>query len=564
MKKRKPIAILLTLVMTISIISVTAFAKDEAEADDPYAACVAAGIFTDEEDLAKAEETMTKADLCLALDEMLVWDWDSMGENYYTDLTYMADGTTYLSDMDIYSAMLKALGEGVIYANHNALGTWDELTYADAIKIIAKALGVETSTEDTAFPNDADIPLATKRYVKPLEKYFDTTKDFDADAPFTFTDCAKFIESAADAGLEPIADVYKNGVVDWLNENCEVITVATVDTYCLSDRTEMLPNSYTYEGGWIETDEDGNIITEATGTKDLDIRLWVPEGTKAGDKVPVMLFTFGGSWIGGDNQSISPYMVRYMVGHGMAVASLTYRYEDEACFPYSMYDLQAQIRYLKLHADELGLDEDMMGVTGNSAGGYWAAELAVTGNEAELQDPGYVTFEGDQIGMLTELKFCGCQYGCFNMFNCCEYDDVRIRDYVSTQNQHNRAISNDPNVLGTYAADLKPMDIYDAYINGTDNLEGEDKELMDMMVQRFVDGSPIYNIDADDASFFFYHGTGDALCPINQAEEMFGALCLAGVENNVFRVCEGMGHGRYTHPQYYTQMMDWMLEMAGI
>ena len=112
--------------------------------------------------------------------------------------------------------------------------------------------------------------------------------------------------------------------------------------------------------------------------------------------------------------------------------------------------------------------------------------------------------------------------------------------------------------------DLTPKEIEYYWMNGTDDLEGEEKELMDMMIDRFVKGSPIFNIDKDDPSFFFYHGTYDYFCPINQAEDMYGALCSAGVENNVFRVCEGMWHGFYEHPQYYNEMMEWMLERAGI
>lgn len=42
----------------------------------------------------------------------------------------------------------------------------------------------------------------------------------------------------------------------------------------------------------------------------------------------------------------------------------------------------------------------------------------------------------------------------------------------------------------------------------------------------------------------------------------FEALVAAGVEGNVYRICEGMGHGAYTHPQYYTEMMDWFVTQA--
>ena len=81
------------------------------------------------------------------------------------------------------------------------------------------------------------------------------------------------------------------------------------------------------------------------------------------------------------------------------------------------------------------------------------------------------------------------------------------------------------------------------------------------VVQNMINGSPIFWVDEDDPAFFIYHGTNDVLCPIQQATEMFEALCRAGVDC-VYRICEGMGHGAYTHPQYYTEMMEWLVSQA--
>ena len=525
---------------------------------ETYSKYVAAGVFSDKEDLAQIDANVTRGEFVTALDELIDWDWDIMAENKFTDLMKTADGT-YLSDMNLYTDVLKAVGAGVLTGtSDNKINAFSDVTRQDACVLLCRAYDIETADGATTFADDAAIDGYAKGAVAAIAKAGYITgrpgNEFDPKGTITRAELCVVLDRMG-KDYEAIAKRAETKKIDWILDKSTEITVATVDTYA-GDTSKMLPASYTYEGGWIETDENGKITTEATGTKDLNIRLWLPEGTNAGDKTPVFLYTFGGSWIGGTNKSIQPFMVEYLVEHGIAVASLTYRYEHEACFPYSMYDLQAQIRYLKIHANELGIDGDNMGISGQSAGGYWAAQMAVSGNEPELQDPGYVTFEGDKLGMLTEIKYCACQYGCFNMMDCTLYVDWRVQDPVAAVSQHDRAISNDPNVMGTLAAGISTPEIREAYENGTDD------PTMKMMVQRFIDGSPIFQVDENDPCFFLYHGTNDALCPLNQAVEFYGALNAAGVEGNVMRVCEGMGHGRYHHPQYYMEMLEWCVSNA--
>ncbi len=551
---------LVSLALLLSM-SLPAFASSADHwAASVYEKWVEAGVISDTEDFAKIDAPVTRSALVQILDEVLDWSWDIMAENTFRDLIYLEDGTTYLSDFELYTDVLKAVGAGVIAGTpeHDIL-PFQPVSRQDACVILRQAFQLPAAEDAELFADDGEIADYAKQAVYAVSSLgYVTGKgggNFDPQGTITYAELSIILNNLA-ADYPQVAQRVERDKTDWIYDKSTEITVATVDTYA-GDTSVMIPDSLTYEGGWVETNSAGEIITPATGTKDLNIRLWVPEGTQPGDDLPVLLYTFGGSWIRGDNTSIDPMMVEYMVENGVAVAALTYRYEHEACFPYPLYDLQAQIRYLKINAHELGLDADNMGVTGNSAGGYWAAELAVTGNEAELQDPGYVTFEGDRLGMLTTIDYCGCMYGCFNMMNCADYVDYRIQDYQAAQNQHSRPISNDPNVMGTAAAGYSTLQIVDAYENGTDDPD------LAVMVQRFVDGSPIFWVDADDPSFFFYHGTADALCPINQATEMFGTLCAAGVDNCVFRVCEGMGHGSSKqHLQYYQEMLEWMLERA--
>lgn len=556
--KKKALCLVLALILACSV-SLPAMADSTRWCSQAYEKWVAAGVFSDSEDLEKLDEPVTRAELAAALDEIFDWSWDAMAVNTFTDLTYGPDGK-YWSDLDLYADVLKAVGAKVLSgtAQHEIL-PFEPVTRQDACVMLDRAFGFKPAQSGKSFADNGEISAYARESVSAAAAagYIGGRAGnvFDPFGSITRAELAVVFDRLA-ADFPAVAAHAETTAVDWLHERCTEITVATVDTFA-GDTSALIEGAYTYEGGWIETDENGKIITEPTGKKDLNIRLWLPEGTKSGDKVPVLLYTFGGSWIRGDNTSIRPFMVEYLVEHGFAVASLTYRYEHEACFPYSLYDLQAQIRYLKIHAEELGIDADNMGISGQSAGGYWAAELAVTGNEPELQDPGYVTFDGDKPGMLTEIKYCLCQYGCFNMMDCFSDVDYRIQDWQAAYNQHDRPVSNDPNVMGTLAAGYDVPTIRDAYENGTDDPK------LQAMVQCFVDGSPIFNVDKDDASFFFLHGTADPLCPINQACKMLAELCSAGVDNCVMRVCEGMGHGSALHPQYFMEMLEWYVDLAG-
>lgn len=557
-QKFRILALSLAFSLLLSVSNCVFAAPNQHWAADTYQKWVNAGVFEDEATLAQIDAPVTRGELVCVLDEILDWGWDTMAENTFTDLMYTADGESYQDDMAFYTDILKAVGNGVIAGTDDgAIEPYRPVTRQDACVILRQAFQLPQAGSTASFADDDEISDYAKSAVAAVvaRGYMGGKpgNQFDPLATITRGELCTILDGMA-KDYPAVAQRAASTAVDWIYDKSTEITVATVDTYA-GDTSAMIPTSFTYEGGWIETDENGKIITEPTGTKDLNIRLWLPEGTQPGDDVPVMLWTFGGSWILGDNTSISPFFVEYLTEHGIAVAALTYRYEHEACFPYSMYDLQAQIRYLKINAESLGIDGDNMGISGQSAGGYWAAQMAVSGNEPELQDPGYVTFEGDQLGMLTEIQYCGAQYGAFNMMNCADFVDWRVQDPVAAVNQHDRDISNDPNVMGTAAVGITPVQVEEAYRNGTDD------PLLAMMVQRFIDGSPIFQVDENDPEFFFYHGTNDGLCPLNQAVEMYGAMRAVGIDC-VLRVCEGMGHGAKHHPQYYMEMLDWMVDQA--
>ena len=75
---------------------------------------------------------------------------------------------------------------------------------------------------------------------------------------------------------------------------------------------------------------------------------------------------------------------------GYAVASLNHRlgWSMITAAPAALRDAKAAVRFLRAHAKKFNLDPDRFAVWGNSAGGYLAAMLGVTGDQAtDFDDP---------------------------------------------------------------------------------------------------------------------------------------------------------------------------------
>jgi acetyl esterase/lipase len=123
------------------------------------------------------------------------------------------------------------------------------------------------------------------------------------------------------------------------------------------------------------------------GYRPLQLDLWVP----ASPTPPLLVvWIHGGAWLWGDRrylpETLQPnQLFEELVAAGLAVATIDYRHALEARFPAQLHDAKAAIRYLRAHADVLGVDTARIGVWGESAGGHLAALVGLTAQHAELE-----------------------------------------------------------------------------------------------------------------------------------------------------------------------------------
>ena len=104
-------------------------------------------------------------------------------------------------------------------------------------------------------------------------------------------------------------------------------------------------------------------------------------------KTPAALWIHGGGWTGGTCETFFP-MARYTATRGAASFVVQYRLVQPgvASVADSIADCKSAVRYLRQHADELGIDPQKIAVIGESAGGHLAACVGMLEQENNPQD----------------------------------------------------------------------------------------------------------------------------------------------------------------------------------
>jgi acetyl esterase/lipase len=102
---------------------------------------------------------------------------------------------------------------------------------------------------------------------------------------------------------------------------------------------------------------------------------------------PVLLHIHGGAFALGDKRDLHVLPFLQGLERGYAVVSVNYRLSGEAVFPAGLQDLKAAIRWLRANAKRFRLDPKRFAACGASAGGNYAAMVALTASVTALDDP---------------------------------------------------------------------------------------------------------------------------------------------------------------------------------
>ena len=128
---------------------------------------------------------------------------------------------------------------------------------------------------------------------------------------------------------------------------------------------------------------DELIPYKKVGDVELSLHIFRPDG--ADGNRPGILFFFGGAWRGRSPSQFYPHC-RYLASRGMVAIGGEYRVElQHGTTPFEcVTDGKSAMRWVRAHADELGLDPARIASGGGSAGGHVAAACATV---EEFDDP---------------------------------------------------------------------------------------------------------------------------------------------------------------------------------
>lgn len=196
---------------------------------------------------------------------------------------------------------------------------------------------------------------------------------------------------------------------------------------------------------------------------------------------PGILMVHGGGWEYRSRADMTD-TANELARQGFVVMNIDHRFAPEYQFPAQLHDLQAAMRWFRDHAGEYGVDRERIGAWGFSSGAHLVSMLGlVSGKESPLNEPwGGPELEPGAVvagGLPSDFdKFEGGR---------------RLRQLVGV----------------TYEADP----------------------------EAHRRASPIHHVHAGAPPFFLFHGTWDALVPIDHAEDFVQALRGDGVPVELHR-----------------------------
>ncbi|MGO4804778.1 alpha/beta hydrolase fold domain-containing protein [Arthrobacter sp. 2MCAF15] len=264
------------------------------------------------------------------------------------------------------------------------------------------------------------------------------------------------------------------------------------------------------------------------GFRRLAMDIWLPRNA-AGTPVPLVLWVHGGAFQLGDRRELPPSFApesvfRLLNQAGIACATVDYRHALEAPFPAQLHDLKAAVRYLREHADLLGIDAGRIGAWGESAGGHLAALLGLTGLRDDLE--GGLGVQGHSSAVSAVVDFYG--------------------------------VSSLP--------DMPPMNLPPGMMAGPLSAavpEGMTLEPGPMLVGGTDDpallaaASPLGYVTAGAPPFLLIHGDSDGLVPLAQSELLAAAFTDANVHHELIPI-RGGDHCFFGAED----QLDWILSTA--
>ncbi len=204
-----------------------------------------------------------------------------------------------------------------------------------------------------------------------------------------------------------------------------------------------------------------------------------------------LLFMVSGGWRSrwGDPARLAN-LFEPLIERGFTVFAVRHGSSPKYNIPEIVEDVRRSVRYVRHHADELGVDPDRLGVFGGSAGGHLSLVLGTAADQGDADASDPVLRESNRVAAVVAY-----------------YPPTDLVGLVPTppaKNERYPALNFDP--------------------------------------ERAKDYSPVWHASSDDPPTLLIHGDSDRLVPLAHSRNMIEAFEEHGVPCELI-VIEGAGHG---------------------
>ncbi len=223
-------------------------------------------------------------------------------------------------------------------------------------------------------------------------------------------------------------------------------------------------------------------VKYATAEDGTNLRLDVyrPADDDPADDVlqPAVIQVHGGGWLAGSRFEQGIPLLNHLASIGWVGFNVDYRLSPEATWPAQIVDVKRAIAWVRENAAELGIDPEMICITGGSAGGHLTALAGLTANAPEFQ-PG---FEDADTSVAAAVPF----YGVYDLTNANGHYYPQLNDWVFEKVLFKRPLV------------------------GNEDL--------------YRSASPMHRMHADAPPFLVIHGERDTLVPVGDARDFVEAM----------------------------------------
>ncbi|MEJ8554780.1 alpha/beta hydrolase fold domain-containing protein [Tepidibacter sp. Z1-5] len=202
------------------------------------------------------------------------------------------------------------------------------------------------------------------------------------------------------------------------------------------------------------------------------------------EKRPAIVYVHGGFWAFGNKKSEIPYfkdLINILNNKGFTFVSIDYRLTNKNTkFPEPVKDVKDAIRWLRKNAVSYNIDENKIGICGNSAGGHLALLEGLTDDSMYLGNE-------DLKNISSKVNFI------ISFFGPTDLTLVKGKKYTATTK----------NLIGGTINDMK-----DIYINA----------------------SPMYCLSENTPPILLIHGEKDTIVPISQSKALYEKSKSLGID----------------------------------